>query len=175
MVTSRERMENGISKYWKEYVSCCIWRTKQEKCKTSLWFLRIPFFLGGRDGWVFFLGPHQWNLKYLKSLSPMLVWATARRSKCMKTWSVPLAILQAKTIQKKPGAFSLQKKSCVFRPQKVFLAIFGWPFFWRPEQKKHHLSGVKAPISLLAPPKSESKGEKNFRTSLAASNIQQNI
>ena len=99
MVTSRERMENGISKYWKEYVSCCIWRTKQEKCKTSLWSIsESPFFFG--KGWVvFFLGPHQWNLKYLKSLSPMLVWATARRSKCMKTWSVPLAILQAKTIQ----------------------------------------------------------------------------
>ena len=29
----------------------------------------------------------------------LLVWAPARRSTCMKTWSVPLASLQAKTIQ----------------------------------------------------------------------------
>ena len=51
-------------------------------------------------GWVFFLGPHQWDSTSLWTLSLLLfVWAPARRSTCMKTWSVPLASLQAKTIQ----------------------------------------------------------------------------
>ena len=44
--------------------------------------------------------PLVWYLKRLRSWPTVRNnWATARRSKCMKTWSVPLAILQAKTIQ----------------------------------------------------------------------------
>ena len=101
MVTSRERMENGtvyqnIGRSM--YPVASEGQSKKMQNKSMIHF-RIPFCFGGKGRVGFFLGPHQWNLKYLKSLSPMLVWATARRSKCMKTWSVPLAILQAKTIQ----------------------------------------------------------------------------